>query len=405
MVAHELRRRGRVPAPRSRRRSRRAARSSGGPAAAAGWCAAGPRRWSGAPRSGFRRGRPAACCASPWRRQGAGCCPRPRSRASRRPPAPGGQQPRIASMSARTAWIAASRASSGSMAMRASSTCAGLASLPRKATSARLCTGRAPMKVPRPTWRQIRPSASSTASPLRRSARETPSSPAELALRRQPVVVDEATVGDVAPDALREPGGRQLRSAPWVPSAFPTIGNGCSLDALAASPRTVRGGRSEDQLRHWFRPDAAFGAITTEDGGSTAAERRGGRHAPGHDRCCRGAGRRRHPRRRRGRRARRGGGGRGGPRRRRPGAERRSRGADRLRPGRRRGGAEGRRKRRASAIPAERVRLLAPLPRPARTCSASAATMPTISPRAPAPRTCGSTSPRCRCSSPSRRPR
>ena len=62
------------------------------------------------------------------------------------------------------------------------------AGLVRRVTSVRSCTvstGRLPTKVPRPTWRQIRPSASRSASARRSVPRLTPEFLGEMALRRQ----------------------------------------------------------------------------------------------------------------------------------------------------------------------------------------------------------------------------
>jgi hypothetical protein len=68
----------------------------------------------------------------------------------------------------------------GSKASRASITSAGLVWLAIDPTPLSASKGRAPMKVPRPTWRQICPSSSKVASALRREVRVTPSSSQSL---------------------------------------------------------------------------------------------------------------------------------------------------------------------------------------------------------------------------------
>ncbi len=63
-------------------------------------------------------------------------------------------QVRISAMSAAVAFSAANLVISGSIRMRVCITSAGLVRLVAVDRSARLSAGRAPMKVPLPTWRQ-----------------------------------------------------------------------------------------------------------------------------------------------------------------------------------------------------------------------------------------------------------
>jgi len=76
------------------------------------------------------------------------------------------------------ARVAASRAISGSNSRRTSSTSSGLVMALTRSRPVAAWIGRGPTKVPLPTWRQIRPSASRISSPSRKPLRLTPSSPA-----------------------------------------------------------------------------------------------------------------------------------------------------------------------------------------------------------------------------------
>jgi hypothetical protein len=104
-------------------------------------------------------------------------------------------QARISAICAGVALSAAMRATSGSINRRVRITSAGLVRRTMASMSDTVAMGRVPMKVPLPTWRQICPSDSSTASACRSPARDTPS--ARLSSRS---------------------GGRRLSTVSWPPS-------------------------------------------------------------------------------------------------------------------------------------------------------------------------------------------
>ena len=112
-------------------------------------------------------------------------------------------QCRSSASTAGVAFRAATRAISGSIAMRAFMISIGLVRRAIEATSEALSIGRLPTKVPLPTWRHSNPSPCSVVSARRSEARVRPSLFGEFPLGRQASVIPQRGAGQEVAQATQ----------------------------------------------------------------------------------------------------------------------------------------------------------------------------------------------------------